>query len=83
LRREPRISGLFRANLDWEITVPELTRREAEVAGLVSQGLANKTVAGQLGVAEGTVKIHLHNIYQKLRISNRASLILGAISNRR
>jgi len=43
--------------LDCEHTVPELTRREAEIAGLVSQGLANKAVAGQLGVAEGTVKI--------------------------
>lgn len=63
--------------------MPELTRREAEVAGLVSQGLANKAVAGQLGLAEGTVKIHLHNIYQKLRISNRAGLILSAITNRR
>ena len=78
--------------LDWERTVPEiaygwstnsvgdqtLTRREAEVAGLVSQGHANKIIAGQLGVVEGTVKIHLHNIYRKLRISNRIGLILRA-----
>jgi len=67
---------------DWGSTVPELTRREAEVAGLVSQGLANKAVAGQLGVAEGTVKIHLHSIYRKLRVSNRAGLILSAIESR-
>ena len=58
-----------------------LTRREAEVARLVSQGLANKAVAGQLGVREGTVKIHLHNIYRKLHVSNRAELILSAIAN--
>jgi two-component system, NarL family, nitrate/nitrite response regulator NarL len=56
----------------------ELTRRETKVAGLVSQGLANKVVAGQLGVTEGTVKTHLHTIYQKLRVSNRAGLILRA-----
>jgi len=56
-----------------------LTRREGEVARLVSQGLANKAVAGQLGVREGTVKIHLHNIYRKLRVSNRAGLILSAM----
>ena len=61
-----------------------LTRkREAEIAGLVSQGLANKAVAGQLGVREGTVKIHLHSIYRKLRVSNRAGLMLSAIANRR
>ena len=58
--------------------MPELTRRETEVAGLVSQGLANKVVAKQLGVTEGTVKIHLHSIYQKLRVSNRVGLILRA-----
>ena len=56
----------------------ELTRRETEVAGLVSQGLANKAVAEQLRVTEGTVKIHLHSIYRKLRVSNRAGLILRA-----
>lgn len=60
-----------------------LTSREAEVVGLVSQGLANKAVAGQLGLCEGTVKIHLHNIYRKLRVSNRAGLILSVIANRR
>ncbi len=58
-----------------------LTKREAEVAGLVSQGLANKTVAGRLGLSEGTVKIHLYNIYRKLRIANRAELILSTIAN--
>ncbi len=60
-----------------------LTKRETEVFQLVSQGLANKVVGGQLGVSEGTVKIHLHHIYKKLRISNRAGLILSAIANRR
>ena len=65
-----------------EITVRELTRREAEVAGLVTQGLANKAVAWQLGLAEGTVKVHLHNIYQKLRVSGRVGLILSPITNR-
>jgi DNA-binding NarL/FixJ family response regulator len=82
LRREPQISGDCPScspwQLDWQRTVHELTRREAEVAGLVSQGLANKVVAGQLGVTEGTVKIHLHRIYQKLRVSNRVGLILRA-----
>ena len=57
-----------------------MTRREAEVAGLVSQGLANKAVAKQLGIGEGTVKIHLHNIYQKLHVLNRTGLILSARS---
>ncbi len=57
-----------------------LTSREMEVAQLVSQGLANKTVAGHLGLREGTVKIHLHNIYRKLRVPNRTGLILSLIA---
>jgi DNA-binding NarL/FixJ family response regulator len=58
-----------------------LTKRETEIAGLVSQGLGNRVVAGQLGVAEGTVKIHLHNIYRKLRVENRTGLMLRVIAN--
>jgi DNA-binding NarL/FixJ family response regulator len=51
-----------------------LTKRQVEIAGLVAQGLPNKKIAGRLGVEVGTVKIHLHNIYQKLQISGRARL---------
>jgi DNA-binding CsgD family transcriptional regulator len=58
-----------------------LTRREAEVVGLVSKGLSNKAVAGQLGVREGTVKIHLHNVFRKLGVSSRAGLILRKIES--
>jgi two-component system nitrate/nitrite response regulator NarL len=61
----------------------KMTRREAEVARLVSQGLANKVVARLLGVREGTVKIHLHNIYRKLRVANRTGLTLSAIKDHR
>lgn len=57
-----------------------LTRREEQVAQLVSQGLANKAVAGRLGLQEGTVKIHLHNIYRKLQVPNRTRLILSSIA---
>jgi two-component system nitrate/nitrite response regulator NarP len=53
-----------------------LTDREQDVVRLVSTGLSNKSVAGQLGVTESTVKIHLHNVYKKLRIQNRIALIL-------
>ncbi len=59
-----------------------LTRREVEVAQLVSQGLANKAIAENLGLREGTVKIHLHNIYQKLQVPNRTALILSSITKR-
>jgi DNA-binding NarL/FixJ family response regulator len=51
-----------------------LTTREREIALLVAEGLSNKQVAERLAIAEGTVKIHLHNIYRKSGMQNRTSL---------
>ena len=53
-----------------------LTPRELDVVRLVSSGLPNKSIARQLGLQVGTVKIHLHNIYKKLSVPNRATLAL-------
>jgi hypothetical protein len=41
---------------------------------LASEGLSNKDIARRLGVTEGSVKIHLHNIYQKLGVTNRTAM---------
>src|SRR5436190_6277356 len=51
-----------------------LTSREHQVASLVSAGLSNKDIARRLHLAEGTVKTHLHNVYQKARVNNRTAL---------
>jgi DNA-binding NarL/FixJ family response regulator len=59
-----------------------LTKREGEIVSLVVQGLANKNVAAQLGLCEGTVKLHLHSIYRKLGVPNRATLILSTLTDR-
>ncbi len=56
----------------------DLTPRECQVAVLVSRGLSNKEVARHLGVSDGTVKLHVHNIFQKLNVKNRHALILQA-----
>jgi DNA-binding NarL/FixJ family response regulator len=47
-----------------------LSPREREVALLVAQGLANKEIARELGLSHGTVKLHVHNIFLKLRARN-------------
>jgi two-component system nitrate/nitrite response regulator NarL len=54
-----------------------LTSREAEVAYLVSRGLRNKEIARELHLSEGTVKMYLHHIYEKLRLSSRMELALS------
>jgi two-component system nitrate/nitrite response regulator NarL len=57
-----------------------LTDRERQIMGLVSEGLSNKEIGRRLNIADGTIKVHLHNVYQKLDISNRTVLAALAIS---
>lgn len=57
---------------------PDLTPREQDVARLVARGLRNKEIARDLGITEGTVKMHLHNLYEKLSIGSRTELALLA-----
>lgn len=54
--------------------VESLSPREREVMKLVADGLSNKEIAEHLDMAEGTVKIHLHSIYNKAGVHNRTSL---------
>jgi two-component system, NarL family, nitrate/nitrite response regulator NarL len=55
-----------------------LTAREQELAGLVALGLTNKDIAHRLRIAEGTVKVHLHKIFEKTGVSNRTGLAASA-----
>jgi two-component system nitrate/nitrite response regulator NarP len=57
-----------------------LTAREIEIVGLVRRGLSNRAIAGELGIAEGTVKIHLHSIFTKSGIQRRLMLITSQFS---
>jgi DNA-binding NarL/FixJ family response regulator len=56
----------------------ELTRRELDIVRMVAVGARNKEIAEKLGISEGTVKMHLHTIYDKLRISGRVPLSIYA-----
>ncbi|HEX7677766.1 MAG TPA: response regulator transcription factor [Thermoanaerobaculia bacterium] len=51
-----------------------LTPREIEVARMVARGLRNREIAETLFITEGTVKVHLHTIFEKLGISRRMQL---------
>lgn len=57
---------------------PGLTPREREVVRMVATGLRNRGIAARLNISEGTVKIHLHNIYEKLGVGGRVELTLYA-----
>jgi DNA-binding NarL/FixJ family response regulator len=53
-----------------------LTPRETDVVRQVAQGRRNKEIARDLGISEGTVKMHLHNLYEKLSVSSRTELAI-------
>jgi two-component system nitrate/nitrite response regulator NarP len=72
--REAMIRGL---KLLSEATAPPtLTARETEVARHVASGLRNKEIAYRANITEGTVKMHLHNIYEKVGVASRTELAI-------
>lgn len=71
VRREARAAQVARL----------LTPREIEVVKMVAKGLSNKEIADRLSIADGTVKIHLHNIYEKVKVNRRAELARFADEN--
>jgi DNA-binding NarL/FixJ family response regulator len=60
----------------------DLTEHQNLIAKLVKSGLSNKQIARELDISEGTVKSHLHNIYNRLGIANRYALIVSSLFGR-
>ncbi|MBT9531040.1 MAG: helix-turn-helix transcriptional regulator, partial [Pseudomonas sp.] len=83
--RQPALQGFIRSLLSiWpghsvrkaaEGLEEELTEREREVVCLAAKGMSNDEIGKQLSLALGTVKWHLHNIYEKLKVRNRTQAI--------
>ena len=61
---------------------PLLSDRELEIVQLVAQGFQNKGIGEKLFISDNTVKNHLHNIFDKLGVSDRLELMLYAIHHR-
>ncbi|MGE8499525.1 MAG: LuxR C-terminal-related transcriptional regulator [Pseudomonas sp.] len=86
--RQPALQGFIRSLLaGWpghaaraalDLTEEGLTDREREVVCLAAQGMSNDEIGQQLSLALGTVKWHLHNIYEKLKVRNRTQAIRRA-----
>jgi two-component system nitrate/nitrite response regulator NarL len=57
---------------------PSLAPREKQLIALVRKGLRNREIAKQLGVTEGTVKVYLHAIFDKVEVANRTELAIKA-----
>lgn len=72
------LDKLLRRDAEVREAAEALTRRELDIVRMVARGLRNRAIADQLSITEGTVKIHLHNIYQKVDVSGRLELALYA-----
>ena len=53
----------------------QITFREKEIIQLLARGLRNKEIANKLFVAEGTIKKHIYNVYQKWEVNNRIAML--------
>lgn len=56
------------------LALARLTPRERDIVRLVARGARNRAIADSLTITEGTVKMHLHNIYAKLGLESRTQL---------
>jgi DNA-binding NarL/FixJ family response regulator len=70
----PRVA----AKLAETVTAEPLTAREEQVLRLVIEGLCNKSIANELGIAVGTVKSHLKSTFGKLQVTSRTQAIATA-----
>jgi two-component system nitrate/nitrite response regulator NarP len=55
-----------------------LTPRERKLVALVAQGMRNREIAAELGITEGTVKVYLHSIFDKMGVASRTELAIKA-----
>ncbi|WP_129793273.1 response regulator transcription factor [Sphingosinicella sp. CPCC 101087] len=79
LRCSPQVTALLCDRLasladTRDSSAETLTRREREIAVLVAQGLSNKEIASDLNIGPATVKNHVHNILDKLKVRRRAAI---------
>jgi DNA-binding NarL/FixJ family response regulator len=56
--------------------VDRLSKREQEILGLLAKGCLYKEIADQLGITPGTVRVHLHTIYEKLHVQSRTQAVV-------
>lgn len=62
--------------------LPGLTSREQQILDLIAEGYTNRQISSNLSISEATVENHIHHIFVKLGISNRAQAVAHAFQLR-
>ena len=75
------VGSMQRENQNYSLEDVSLTRREKEILVLIARGLNNKLIGRELGIAAGTVKVHVKNLLRKLKLGSRLEAAVWAIDN--
>ena len=70
-----KLVTLFRSEQKETAKVEVLSSRENEILQLLAKGLLYKEIGSQLGITPGTVKQHVHKIYEKMHVGNRMEAV--------
>ncbi|GER08055.1 DNA-binding response regulator [Iodidimonas muriae] len=61
---------------DQRSATEHLSKRQREIMAMVAEGMANKEIAHRIGIAEGTVKAHIHAVFRALGVNNRTQAVV-------
>jgi DNA-binding NarL/FixJ family response regulator len=73
------VPPIIAERLSQRVPRPELTARELDVLNQIVKGLSNKEIASTLNITEGTVKLHVHKVLEKLKVADRTQAVTAAL----
>ena len=76
-------SARARRSFRWRSCPRTRTARQSDVLRLLGEGKSNKVIARELGITEGTVKVHLLAVFRALNVRNRTAAVVAAQRYRR
>lgn len=71
-----KVVGYFQQMKQVKSELDVLSKREQEILALLAKGYLYKEIADQLGISTGTVRVHLHTVYEKLHVSSRTEAVV-------
>jgi len=77
--KTPRIALLKQVHWFYIQRRYHMSQREIQVAELVCEGFSNGEIAKELKIKPGTVKTHLRNVYRRIRVKNKISMLLTVV----